>query len=673
MTSELEKLVFSGLSLNDQTTWSLEELTFTPAEKKPLWASNPNADGDELIREPHYTNAIFEAQLRVVPAASADAALETLGKLTDKMQLAQQTEGGVALEWTPANSSDTYTWYVILAEVVEQPITVESTIGKSPTLKVKFTARPFGYIEERTIKASTESAAEPLQTLYIKEVKGDVPAEGRIVITDKATQNRRHAEWGLETVASEAGNPSLLLTAANLTVTGFSGTSTTRAGAYSEEKVKRATAVGANTTMAGTGVIAHVGSYRVKGRFYCENKAVRVRISYRNGESALTTLDYKVPPVEGNYVEIDLGEVTFTKALTGTQKGEIRIEVKSATNVPYTVDLNYLMLIPTSKAWGRARGIATNTPNKLLAYDTFLQTAGNLDTPKALPLGGNWSEASKTGANGFVVNEGEHLVRRTALSDGALTTGCFAIAGTEEPTTSKATIAIKASGESSTDIYQRGVFLRYGSTEKWLMAYLKLNHEPFQAFKLVVAKREGAGAPTVLGETSSLSFPTIQYYVSLSAAADGTWQAWAYRTSLTAEPLPLLEGQDSVLATGGTLAKGKGGFYDAWNSASAMTRYYDNFTLLEGETPKAVVYSGKSAQVRSDVGYLAQDSTGTYAGPPMLYRGSNFQLQPDGGSGNVNRLAVALRRNDVEAETDSAVTDKQALEVVVRERFLAPR
>jgi hypothetical protein len=44
-----------------------------------------------------------------------------------------------------------------------------------------------------------------------------------------------------------------------------------------------------------------------------------------------------------------------------------------------------------------------------------------------------------------------------------------------------------------------------------------------------------------------------------------------------------------------------------------------------------------------------------------------------GPGGRINRLVVMARRNDVEVEADANVTDKHQIEVLARERFLAPR
>jgi hypothetical protein len=306
-------------------------------------------------------------------------------------------------------------------------------------------------------------------------------------------------------------------------------------------------------------------------------------------------------------------------------------------------------------------GIAVSTPTKLLAYDTFLQTEGSL-TGKALPLGGTWAGAGDT--DDFKVIVAEDLARRTAVSDDDLNTGRYAIAGSEEPTTAKVSVTQNSNVALFGGGIRRGVFLRYSNTENWLMAGL----ESFGGLPVLRVYKRVAGTVTQLRESPPISSfnGTNRVITSLFAGADGTWQAWAYESGTT-EPSPVLEGSDTALAAGGTLEKGKGGIYDAQTTATAITRYYDEFSLLSGSQAGRVCFSGKSCTLSSD-GFTRQDSTGKYEGSASLYRGGNLYLNP-----GLNRIVIAMRRNDAAQEADDHVTDQHTTEVLVRERFLAPR
>lgn len=674
-----EALTLNATALYGGAPFNLEVLDFTPAAKRPEFADNAGADGELLVREAHYTNSSFEIQVRVSPQANMDTALTKLGELRDAIQACERIEGGVPLEWKPAGATTTYTYYAIVGEETGLPIVVEGDDAgyflNAPVLRFKLTCRPFGYTVERTVKAATESGAEPLQVVYVGGIKGDVPAEGRLVLTDKATQDRRYVAIGRDVVETEA-EPDILLTAAELVVTGFSGSSTTRAGGFPNEfgvgKVKRATAVTEATTMCGTGVISNVGSYRVLARIYTDSEDARIRLSYRVGDGALLPAappHFLEPPVVSNFAQLDLGEITLEEVTLGTQKSELRIEVKTAGQ-PAEIDLNYLMLIPTSKGYGVGRGLAASAPTKLLAYDTFLQAEGAL-AGKTLPLGGTWAGAGDV--DDFTVIAASGVARRTAVSDSGLGNGRYAIAGLEEPTTAKASVHYlvqdpeqKEAGGAS----RRGVFLRYTATTNWLMASVELL---LMGHYLKVRKCV-AGVETSIGKIllpSPLGDGSAKTVVSLEATAEGAWRAWAHAPGATAAPL--LSGHESVLATGGALAKGRGGFYDSYIAAGARTREFDDFSLLAGDLANRVCYSGKEAELRHD-GFLREDSTGTYYGTTSLYRGADLYLEPAGGSGRINRVVVAMRRNDVETELDTPIpTDKHSLTVLARERFLAPR
>lgn len=68
-----------------------------------------------------------------------------------------------------------------------------------------------------------------------------------------------------------------------------------------------------------------------------------------------------------------------------------------------------------------------------------------------------------------------------------------------------------------------------------------------------------------------------------------------------------------------------------------------------------------------------EDVAGKFLSAVPVYRGSDLYLDPAGSAGLINRLVVKMRRNDTVVEPDLNVTDKQSLEVLARERFIAPR
>jgi hypothetical protein len=314
------------------------------------------------------------------------------------------------------------------------------------------------------------------------------------------------------------------------------------------------------------------------------------------------------------------------------------------------------------------RGIQSNEATELLLYDFFEQTEGNLEGKTVGSGGATWSEAEKTGSSGFEVNATSHVAERTHTSDSNLNAGCYALAGSSSYTTVQ--VQANVAAELAPIPTQRfGVLARYSSPEHWLMAILL--EDGAARIGLEVLKR-------VSGTVTSLGLATVGWggfgvtnKVSLSVAADGSWQAWAYEPG-GPPGAPLLSGQDPVLATGGTLASGKVGLYDAWAESAPNIRQYANFEVFASAEAGRVCFADKKVEARWD-GTERQDSTGTYYGPPSSERGGKFFVPCAGAAGAVARVAVKMRRNDVTTEPDSNVTDKQTVEVKIRERFLAPR
>ena len=668
--SEYEKVVLNGLDL---TTWGdIEALTFVPAAKRPQFVGNSDADGEALVREAHYTNSYLELQVRCDRQESTDKALEQVGELLDAMQGCERVRGGAESTWTPNGTEDAYTFYARMAELVEVPIEVQGDLVgwliKAPVIKLKVTCRPFLYTAERTVLEPKESSAAPQQEVFVKGVKGDVAAEARLIVKDKATQNRRYVQWGRDVVESEEP-PACLITAASLVTEGFSGEAKTRSGAYSEEKVKRATAVSSATTMAGTGRIKHVGTFAVYLRVYTSSEDARFRISYRNGDGPLIPLRWKTPPVT-EWADIYMGEVFFDSKELGEQTSEIRIEHKS-TGAAIENDVNYVTLIP-SKVVQRSRGRASNTPTKLLAYDQFEQTEGSLAT-KSLNVGGTWSGAGDT--DDFTVIAASDYIRRNATSDSNINTGRYALAGSTEHTTVVVSARIESGTAIKLDSSRIGVIARYVDTENWLGAFLVFETADGGPRTIKVFSRVGGtvtelGLHAPSGLSTSGSPSALDQDVSLSLAVDttGNWSLladWGVGSTT-------ISGSTSVLASGGALEKGKVGVYDAWTSATASSRYLDEFQVLGADNPGVVCYSGKSIEFNSQE-VLREAESGEYWGPPDLPRGGNFELEPAGADERINRVVIRARRNDIEAEADSAVSDKHTTEIKVRERYLLPR
>jgi hypothetical protein len=93
-----------------------------------------------------------------------------------------------------------------------------------------------------------------------------------LVVTNTGTQAIRHLEWGLEGPLTYNPATSLLIDSDSLVTSGFAGAQSTLAGAYDAnatggQQPSRVDPQSPVTqAVCGTGVQAHVGSFRVKAR-----------------------------------------------------------------------------------------------------------------------------------------------------------------------------------------------------------------------------------------------------------------------------------------------------------------------------------------------------------------------------------------------------------------------
>lgn len=228
MSTDLEGLVLDGLDLNDAANFSVEQLAFKPAQKLPSWADNPDADGAVLGDEPHYSNSEFSMGVRIVPRVDMDTALLAHGRIQDKLQKAslQRDAGGIPLVWTPNGASRSFTYYALLGELEDLPLSVDGDLAgwfvRAPLISIHLVCRPFAFTAERVI-VSPIGSTTPLQEVLLEHVGGDVGAEGRLIVTEASSQDRRHLEWGLDQIDGPAATNLITNPRAAIDTTGWGG------------------------------------------------------------------------------------------------------------------------------------------------------------------------------------------------------------------------------------------------------------------------------------------------------------------------------------------------------------------------------------------------------------------------------------------------------------------
>ena len=512
--------------------------------------------------------------------------------------------------------------------------------------EISVTTRPYGRLAPVSLVTNATSS-DPIQSVSLADIPGSAPALVSATVTDTATQARDHLEVGLD--ADWDGSAALLIDSASLSVTGLAGSATTRTGAYSSNGVIRATLAWANIGICEKTALTHKGRHRVKARVYgTDTGPMYARVAYRVASGSWTRNGWvRVTALDGFY-ELDLGLVTGSAA--GTLS--VRVEAYSEAGGD-TLDIDYLLLIPAYR-YAKAKG--ETTPGATFAtWDTFDQSAGNLDAPKAANIGGNWAEFNRTGANGFQVETTGHTAQRTTVSDASLDGGgCYAVLGSAVAAcTVQATVQFshwKASNDR-----RFGLLARYdNASDEWVALVLgSIGGFP----SLLLLKKTSVGVyeiDFVLGTNFRAS--DHSHLLRLELDANGSYRCYW-------QGILILSGSDPELATGGTLASGKCGLYDAYTSATASTRNYDDFQTT---TPSAThVIDASGAVVLGDDSIARSDGT-----RPPSFEGSYLTVPPAGREDRTHRLAVKMRRSDVDIAPDANITDSQRVDVTVTPRVV---
>lgn len=664
----LEQIVLDGLSLNDVTNYRLQGVDAPPPKKRFEWAEGGDADGAALVRDPLFENRTVELRVRVAQRASMDLALAAVAAISDKLEEADRQPDGLDLVWTPANGTKSVTFKVLAGEITGLPITMDGDdagwFKNSPVITITLTCKPFGYGPEVT--GSGTSSATPFVTLTVAGVTGDVPAEGRLIVTDAATQSRRYAEWGLEQRNYDAAT-SLLVDSDSMVVSGTAGTQTTRTGAYDPNatgnNVIRATLNRGNVTVATTGVLAHVGTFRVKARVFASSAAVTVRLVWQEGDGPFRPNPYVIVPVAGAFAEIDLGLISIPTKTLGTQGWLGRVEAHCEV-AGDTVDLDYLVLVPAAEGYGRVRAVGPVAAATAVGYDDFTTlTPAAVLNARVAPSGGTWATSGATTDFQGATSSGISDVRRSTVSDSTLR---FAILGATNYTDTQVEVYGMTTFWSSLQI-QMGAIARWVDSSNFL--YVRLSsHLPlsvnFGVFQMV------AGVSTQIASANIAPQINVQYGMRLIAYATGTVIAELRAgTPSSAPPTLIARGSSSAVATGGVLATGKPGFFDQNALPTAYTRAYDWFSVANPGPEPVAINSGRGLEVRHD-STIRADATNTYWGPVPAYRGSRFLVPPAGAANRTSRVLVKAHRQDIEVADAANVTDNLTAQVNYTPRYL---
>jgi hypothetical protein len=381
--------------------FTLRELNADPPRERQNWITAADSESAALFRQPLHENRTITMKLLVSPQASMNAALAQVGALVDKLRKASSTPP--ACRWSgprervpvgdvhgpdrgdrgPADRPCRRWRHVGAAAPRDQPgADLPAVRGRRPC-RVRH----------------DHDEQHPVPGARATGIPGDIDALGELIVTDAATQSRRHVEWGLEGPLTYNNATSLLVDSDDMVTSGFSGAQATTTGAYDpnaagNNSVSLTLVAGTTTAIAGTGNLSHVGVFRVKARVQSGSLSNQFRLSWKALDGPMNHNAWVSPIVSGatDWQELDLGTITIPAATLGTQRWTGQIEVAAATSSPGTAVVDYLVLVPQADGYGVARSAYTYSPGVSSAFDAFVgTTAGVALGVRTAPLGGSWA------------------------------------------------------------------------------------------------------------------------------------------------------------------------------------------------------------------------------------------------------------------------------------------
>jgi hypothetical protein len=485
-----------------------------------------------------------------------------------------------------------------------------------------------------------------------------------LVVTEGQAQNQAWVRWGVQSrFYDPAATAGLFYEAESRTPLGSAATAIgTATPSGSGNNVVRSGAL--TTTLAavlstqtsGAGAqLSHVGDFQVYAR--CMSRSgntgtVSYALQWAVGEFINPTTNASVtPPIaNGLWQLLDLGQVHIPKAVQGTQVWEGRVLAES-TVAGDTIDIDYVLLVPISEGAGVVSAPTTTAaPSVIGGSDTFKTSAAALNGIAA-DIGGTW--ATSGAVTDFTEDASNKRVTRTVGTD-LVNAGRFAVLGTTTYTGQVAQIYLS---KTTTGTSTGGLLLRWTDANNHLRVVVTIASS---SASVNVVKRV-TGTDTTLYSAGPITLPpiTLAAYVDAAGTVSIGWTSGPSTPALSAVT------QDAALATGGTLASGKAGFYD--ESQIAGIRLYQNF-LAYAYTGDAALFASRQLEVRWNT-VIRQDAGGTLWRQPTKYEGDYLLVSPAGKEARSVRFVVKACRNDPSTGQDSAIDDISA-QLVYTPRYL---
>lgn len=586
-------------------------------------------------------------------------------KLQSKVSRIQQ-EGGVLKRVLPNGG-------VLYADLVDASLQLPGSSyqaykGFEPEATLTLVALPDFYGPEVLGSVVTETT-KPELTTVITGIPGDFPARCRIIVNEDQGTNQKGVLWSIRSrhytadataaIVNEAQSYTLLGGAAVVSDANAYGGSMVQWGSYTNTNW---------TPIIGLDALTHEGNYRVFARAssFVWGNLVSLRLIWGVGDLRNPTRNAPfVFPGPDSYYMADLGMVRLKPPPVGTHKWYGQLQVRGPLA---KVDRLYFVNVDDGMGIARA-SVDTDAAGVETAVDNFNQAAGAA-TGKTLDVGGTWGGAGD--ADDFQIAAG--VATRSVSGDTSLWGGRLLTASGSAATAQTVRVDFKHAVAPADDVggtelrFTQAVIARYVDASNYIIGGL-MSRTYWSLFgQYFVAKRVAGTASFVYAGSDSTFFGPIDYWwrATLQVDADGNW---AFNLSPQASHVDefTVTGQDAVFATGGALASGKAGIFDANNSSTTGVRTYDNFDVVGYNTDSAV-YASQSAQLTSE-GAFREDSTGVAYKRLAAYQGDYPRLPPATTDNRAAELLVKMSRGDFDQIPDTGI-DNLSVQVAYRPAWL---
>jgi len=658
------------LDVNDGAGYRLMAHDCPPPPLSATYAGSADTEG-EIPVHLKYGNRKIRDTVRVYGSSAADleAKLAALSR-----QIGQfNREGGTYKRTSPAG---TVSIFDVLPET-------QGGVGFDPRylhsnraqVELDYTCKPFWRGTEVSYLAASETTL-PVLIFTVAGPAGDVPALGRLVVNELQGQDQWRVDVAVQSRHySGATTAALIYQAEDLTPTGGSALVPGPAGSSGgganrvvvNSELSPTWLAMLRSPVVATGLpLTHKGGFRLKARVYrlSTTGTISLAAEWAEGDYRRPTRNAQIDlPANGRFgfVWVDLGLVHIRP---DSDRWEFRILGRS-TLLSDEINLDCVALFPTTEGYVELSAAQQfETPTSFVALDGFDQSAGAL-TGKTTPAGLTWTVVAGSDADDFQVEATGKTARRTAVSDAI-------VSGREAGRLVTAGIATQAAQLLQVDMRRTATALTYMGVAARVVDSDDFVFAGYDGAEWIVHRPLSGGSGWLVWAHTLGVWPLAdQYTVRFVIDAQGRFAFWAFKTG--GHPgAPVLQGQKTELATGGALATGKYGLFDAQNAATANTRDYDNF-FVATPTADAAMFASQSLELRHDRA-RREDPTGTFWTPlSKAPRGRYLTIPPAGRENRSTRLIVKGYRNDPDTMADAAIDDISAQLFVTPRGLAAPQ